>query len=89
MSSASHLNESVFSTLDKERLAIWQAHPDWSEQRRQQAWSQRRAQIASYLFGNGATTQEELEGTSLALTQGADRGQLVRDLSLVAMSGLD
>ena len=77
--------DNVFSILDKERQAIWRAHPNWSEEDRLAAWSQRQSEIASYLYNNSATPRhlpDDLRGSSSqARGSGQERG--VRGFPLV------
>lgn len=70
--------DSLESTLAKERLAIWRTHG--TEEARQLAWSERRAQVVSYLFNDASTPrsfQQELGGPLLAMGSGLAVGLLL------------
>lgn len=69
----------AFNAVDSERLAIWQAHPDWSEEQRQLLYQYAKARIASS-FGTSPTEprglQRERERTR-ALDQAVDQRRTV------------
>ena len=86
-----NLADSVLDTLDQERLAIWQAHPDWPEERRLGLWSRRKAEIASYLVTDDSTPRylrTELGGPTVGLVHSTGGEGLVRPPNL-ARSGPD
>ena len=92
MALTSSFNEAnaIFGILDRERLAIWQAHPDWPEERRLEAWSRRKSEIASYLASDSSTPrhlQQEL-GSTLSQAQGSGQERRVGGF-FVALTGSD
>lgn len=65
-------NDSLLRNLEAERLAIWDTHP--TEQARQHAWAQRKAQLVSYLVNDTSaprTLHQELDGRTQALSDDA------------------
>jgi hypothetical protein len=53
--------DALMQSLERERLAIWSSHP--TDEARQAVWSQRRAQLISYLFNDASaprSIQQEL-----------------------------
>ena len=48
----------AFNAVDSERHAIWQSHPDWSEEQRQSLYQQRKADIASS-FGTATLAPDQ------------------------------
>lgn len=76
--SARGLKDSVFGLLETERQAFWQAHHTWSEEQRNAAWSQQRADLAFQLMGD--TSADGYAGGRLedSLVRLADQAQLVR-----------
>jgi hypothetical protein len=78
-------NGSFEAQLEQERRALWQAHPNWSEETLQHAWSKRLMGLVTELATrvNDAAVPRNLQyglggiGTSPAQVQGADQGRLV------------
>lgn len=69
----------VVNAVDSERAAIWQRHPDWSEEQRQLFYEHRKAQIASS-FGVSPMEPRGLNREperTLALDQDVDQGRTV------------
>jgi len=70
-----HCDEHLEVSVTREKQAIWQAHPDWSEQQFRTAWLKRKREIFDDLCNDdlNTTLQPERPGDLLPLARVTDQ----------------